>query len=763
MRLKRSLLILFIMISLMAVFSIRTANAGKKWVSTDSLYWTIESSCVNGAELVILTDSEQPLADAFETSITPKIVAHDRYGWDSETGVIDSTTPVPLGAYEFGYYPDAGGVLQISNPNIVKQASPITVELNGEQNAPVQIEYYLRTQIRYFDDVQPGKWALFMGNSTVGQQQTENAYVSQVENCRLDDLAIDSVGVVEHLIPNEIPPPYREVGSDFFKQAPIFQVEDLTGNIGLFLAPTGWVTGQPQSLTVNEGDRLTLEQVVPDNNETLFYQSMGNGEQSATVSVQFTTLVSADDGFIISNSPTISADGQNITFYSLSGIVLNELDYVVPDSPFGDLQIISPQGILPKISPDGDFVAFTSNRQDIESEPFFNPCSDNEKTSTFFDVFIYSDLNSSMQRRAFYDYPSSGCGEIVAGSNNLSIAESAPFDPANLSANTSNYPEFVFDTNFQLPITEVNDSNSRNDVMLGSSEPPYSQLLSVNANVTGNRESDQSAISADGNVVVFETSATDLFSNDTNEAQDLVIWERGSSGLEVVSVNSLELSSNGRSSFPDISRFGDHIVFQSFATNLTTANTNSNFQIYVRDRLAGCTVPISVNAAGEMGNGTSSAASISDDGRWVAFHSFSTNLVDGATDSFAHVYVADRDVNGDGNFFIDAASCVPEPIELQVASVTTDGVLANASSINADISGNGRFVTFQSNATNLAAEDTTADTDIFLRYIGPKIKLQFDEVVVEPTPTATPVPTVAPTIDPNIVFDEFIYLPMIRR
>ncbi|MBW2721815.1 MAG: PD40 domain-containing protein, partial [Deltaproteobacteria bacterium] len=117
---------------------------------------------------------------------------------------------------------------------------------------------------------------------------------------------------------------------------------------------------------------------------------------------------------------------------------------------------------------------------------------------------------------------------------------------------------------------------------------------------------------------------------------------------------------------------------------------------------------VSVDSAGTEGNGQSYAPSISDDGRYVAFESLSTNLVADDNNGRADVFVHDRDADGNGAY--------DEPGAISTVRVSVDlaGVEGNGNSNNPSISADGSSVTFKSDAFNLVAGDTNAAPDIFV-------------------------------------------------
>ncbi|MEM9775473.1 MAG: hypothetical protein AAF902_12905, partial [Chloroflexota bacterium] len=204
----------------------------------------------------------------------------------------------------------------------------------------------------------------------------------------------------------------------------------------------------------------------------------------------------------------------------------------------------------------------------------------------------------------------------------------------------------------------------------------------------------------------------DIYASIRNEADDGWFVRR-------ISVNSdNQQASGGDSRNPTVSMFGNHIAFESKATNLDPAATTGNAQIFVRDRDAGCTTLLSTHTDGTLGNGGSTDPSISGDGRFIAFTSVANNLVDTDTNGYTDIFVVDRDANNTGSFYSDPETCTPSPSRTFRVSVSADGTQGDDDSYQPDISLNGEFVAFTSDATVLAPDDLNGYSDIFVHYIG---------------------------------------------
>jgi Tol biopolymer transport system component len=148
---------------------------------------------------------------------------------------------------------------------------------------------------------------------------------------------------------------------------------------------------------------------------------------------------------------------------------------------------------------------------------------------------------------------------------------------------------------------------------------------------------------------------------------------------------------------PAISADGRYVAFASVAANLVPGDTNSFDDVFVHDRVTGATVRASVTHAGAQADWPSNKPSISADGLTVAFVSDATNLVPGDTNLRRDVFVRDLQAGFTTR-----------------ASVSSSGAQANEPSFRCAISGDGRFVAFESYATNLVLGDTNGKLDVFV-------------------------------------------------
>jgi Tol biopolymer transport system component len=153
-------------------------------------------------------------------------------------------------------------------------------------------------------------------------------------------------------------------------------------------------------------------------------------------------------------------------------------------------------------------------------------------------------------------------------------------------------------------------------------------------------------LSTNGMLVSFESPAANLVADDSNYAMDVFArdWTLGTN--ELVSVRAATLpdrTPNGPVSFDSYSasQNGQRVVFASEARNLVALDTNGLRDVFVRDLFGGSNVLVSVSTNGGVANGTSWEPTISPDGRYVAFTSDANDLVPGDTNRVADVFLRD--------------------------------------------------------------------------------------------------------------------------
>jgi len=243
------------------------------------------------------------------------------------------------------------------------------------------------------------------------------------------------------------------------------------------------------------------------------------------------------------------------------------------------------------------------------------------------------------------------------------------------------------------------DTNGQLDVFVHDRLAGTTSRVSIASDGTqGNDRSLPPSISANGRFVAFPSSADNLVGGDTNGKHDIFVHDRQMGHTELVSIASEGTLGNGASSSrPSISADGRFVAFYSPASNLVDGDTNGCRDVFVHDRQTGQTTRVSVTSDGTQVGGDSEMCAISASGRFVAFESRSSYLVPGDTNSTDDVFVHDRQTG------------VTERV-----SVASDGTQGNSGSCYPSISGDGRFVSFSSYASNLVVGDTNNHRDVFI-------------------------------------------------
>lgn len=268
----------------------------------------------------------------------------------------------------------------------------------------------------------------------------------------------------------------------------------------------------------------------------------------------------------------------------------------------------------------------------------------------------------------------------------------------------------------------MNDTNNLMDVFVHNRQSGQTVRVSIASDGSQSigGTSDNPAISADGRFVVFESTATNLVAGDSNNTTDIFVHDRdtdenmiydepGQVNTVRLSVSSSGAQGNGAAHAGSISASGRYVVYSSSATNLVNGDNNDYLDIFLHDRDTDgngvydgpgqvSTIRLSNAFQGGESNGGSDLPTISADGKIVVFESFATNLISGGTAEVSkHIYAHDI-----------------QSSQMALISISSDGSQGNNWSQNADVSDDGRYVVFDSNADNLVVDDTNFSTDIFL-------------------------------------------------
>jgi hypothetical protein len=306
-----------------------------------------------------------------------------------------------------------------------------------------------------------------------------------------------------------------------------------------------------------------------------------------------------------------------------------------------------------------------------------------------------------------------------------------------------------------------NDTNGHFDVFVRDTVTDSIERVSVSSEgAQSNSQSAFASISSDGRFVTFASHATNLSPADTGYASDVYVHDRSTGETTLASVGDRGVVGNKLSADPSISDDGRYVVFASEATNLVSRTTTSGANIFLRDTVRGRTTliaptwsydssisgdgryvvfttpvnlvaadknnlqdvyryeiatgtfaPVSVSSEGAFANWDSEDPAISEDGRYVVFQSYASNLAPGISvtwRTWTNIYIKDM-VTG----------------ATKMVSVDSAGGVSNSNSFTPDVSDDGRYVVFQSDAHNLVPGDVQGTWDVFVHdmYDGVTIKV----------------------------------------
>nr|MBA3553116.1 PD40 domain-containing protein [Actinomycetota bacterium] len=247
------------------------------------------------------------------------------------------------------------------------------------------------------------------------------------------------------------------------------------------------------------------------------------------------------------------------------------------------------------------------------------------------------------------------------------------------------------------------DSESKFDVYVKRVSTGDIALASRSAGGTNsNGDSLSPALSDDGGVVAFDSSATNLIGADSDSISDIYTKELATGALNLVSTSANGTKGNGDSYGPSISSDGQVVAFQSAARNLHGDDADALQDIYVKDLPSGDITLASTSDSRVKGDGGSVTPTISGNGSAVAFHSVATNLDPVDTDAISDVYVKEV---GTG--------------DITLASLSEDGRKGNGSSLAPSLAGDGTVAGFDSTSSNLHPDDTDEVEDIYVKELGP--------------------------------------------
>ncbi|MBK9385771.1 MAG: hypothetical protein IPN34_13255 [Planctomycetes bacterium] len=230
------------------------------------------------------------------------------------------------------------------------------------------------------------------------------------------------------------------------------------------------------------------------------------------------------------------------------------------------------------------------------------------------------------------------------------------------------------------------DTGVDHDVFVKDLDTLETEMISVTAAGAQiqNGSFSGTSISDDGRYVAF-TSLNIVTVPEITDFYQVYLRDRTAQTVELVSQSSSGVAANGHCRVVSVSSSGRYVVFTSNASSLDPHGGNGVDQVFLRDRSLGTTVCISLSPSSTLANGLCETPVISLDERFIAYGSPASNLVAGDSGGLYDIFVYDR-----------IAQTTTR------ASLTSAGLQANGNSLAPSISADGRFVSFASQAPNLA-------------------------------------------------------------
>lgn len=237
------------------------------------------------------------------------------------------------------------------------------------------------------------------------------------------------------------------------------------------------------------------------------------------------------------------------------------------------------------------------------------------------------------------------------------------------------------------------DNNDANDVFLVDRNTSTITLVSAShedASVTANGSSFGRDLSPDGRFVVYSSAASDLTPHDDNASWDVFIWDRLTNTTELISMGPGDQQRNPvQGPHAHVSPDGRFVSFHSSSSELSPGQENGKFDIFLRDRQQGTTERVSWALSGAEGDGNTYVLGMSDDARLFASYSDAENLVSNDTNGLSDVFLFDRELK------------TTERINLG-----PNGQQAIEPSNSVMLSADGRYLSFVSASPNLTSETT---------------------------------------------------------
>jgi hypothetical protein len=397
--------------------------------------------------------------------------------------------------------------------------------------------------------------------------------------------------------------------------------------------------------------------------------SVKGGGGESTGEVRFGVATSADGKLVVfqsSGSDLVKGDTNRANDLFIKNLKSGRIGRISVRDRGGQANAGSSQ---PSISDSGRFVAFRSSASDLVP---------GDRNNTL-DIFLRDRKNARTL--------------LISKSTKGVASDSGSFEP-DISVNGQ------FITYYSIGTTLVpGDTNGFTDVFVYNRKSKKTSRISRSFDGgQANEDSSQAVISGNGRFVAFTSDASNLVRGDRNRDTDVFVYDRWKETTELVSVSSTGVQGDRNSFDPDISANGRYVVFQSWAGNLVNGDTNEVPDIFRHDRKTGKTVRVSVGPNGRQADGDSTMASISANGRWIAFESSAPDLIRRDTNASRDVFVRDMKTK-----------------KTRRVSLRNGGGQAEFGGRYPALSADARFIAFTSASSDIVGRDRNGNTDAFRR------------------------------------------------
>ncbi|NOQ64221.1 MAG: DUF4214 domain-containing protein [Methyloprofundus sp.] len=376
------------------------------------------------------------------------------------------------------------------------------------------------------------------------------------------------------------------------------------------------------------------------------------------------------------NNKNKNKNKKNILHYRLIGAISLSITqlFTADVSAMTSIADISANGvignssaILPSLSADGRFIAFASYANNLLAGT----------RSEDMQIYLYDKEQ----------------GSIALVSKNM-------FGKANNASNGK--PEISADGQYITFATAASDMDDQDTLNKLKDVFVYDRVTEQVSRVSSASElglSEFPVISANGRFISYQSTIDDIVANDNNGTSDVFVYDRLQNISTRISLSFTGKEGRNESTRPSISADGRYITYQSDASNLVAGDNNRSSDVFVYDRNTEEVALVSRSTAGAWGSDDSVKPVISADGRFISYTSESDNLSSGARlNKNPKIFVYDRE-NG----------------VTSLATINSLGELSNGRSFRSAISSNGRFVSYNSDATNLVAGNIINVSNIFVR------------------------------------------------